>query len=45
MLIVLSTFLGIELNLLFFTVIISANLLVQLVFLVIIKAQRPPVDI
>jgi flagellar protein FlaJ len=45
MLIVLSTFLGLDLNLLFFSVIIVANVLVQIMFLVIIKAQRPPVDL
>ncbi len=45
MIIVLSTFLGIDLNLLFFGIIASLNLIVQLMFMAIIKSQRPPVDI
>ncbi len=45
MLIVLSTFLGLDLNLLFFSIIIGVNVIVQLMFLAVIKAQRPPVDL
>ncbi len=45
MLIVLSTFMGIQLNALFFGVLVGLNVVVQLMFLAIIKAQRPPVDI
>jgi len=45
MLIVLSTFLGLDLNILFFSVIIGLNVIVQLMFLAIIRAQRPPVDL
>jgi pilus assembly protein TadC len=45
MLIVLSTFLGLDLNLLFFSVIIGVNVIVQVMFLAVIKAQRPPVDL
>lgn len=45
MLIVLSTFIGLELNMIFFSLIIGVNIIVQFMFLAIIKAQRPPVDI
>lgn len=45
MLIVMSTFLGLDLNMLFFGVIVGANILIQLIFLTMIRAQRPPVDI
>lgn len=45
MLIVLSTFIGLDLNMLFFGLLVFANAIVQLLFLSMIKAQRPPVDI
>jgi len=45
MLIVLSTFIGIELGMLIFLLIVGVNVIVQLMFLAIIKAQRPAVDI
>ncbi|MDD9952782.1 MAG: type II secretion system F family protein [Candidatus Woesearchaeota archaeon] len=45
MLIVLSTFIGINMSLVFFFIIIGLNIIVQLLFLAIIRAQRPPVDI
>lgn len=45
MLIVLSTFIGLDLNLLFFGMLIFLNIVVQFMFLAIIKAQRPPVDL
>ena len=45
MIIVLSTFIGIDLNMLFFGILIGVNVIVQLLFLSMIKAQRPPVDI
>ncbi len=45
MLIVLSTFIGIDLNMLFFSLIIIINIILQFMFLGIIKSQRPPVDI
>ena len=45
MLIVLGTFIGIEFDFVLFSLIIGANALLQGMFLAIIKAQRPPVDI
>jgi flagellar protein FlaJ len=45
MLLVLATFIGIEMGLLLFGLILGANILVQFVFLLMIKSQRPPVDI
>jgi archaeal flagellar protein FlaJ len=45
MLLVLSTFLGIQMGLLLFSIIVGVNILIQLMFLIMIKAQRPPVDI
>jgi flagellar protein FlaJ len=45
MLLVLATFIGMELGFLVFGVIIGLSILVQLFFLITIKSQRPPVDI
>ena len=45
MLLVLSTFLGIQMGFLLFGLIVALNVLIQSMFLVMIKAQRPPVDI
>jgi archaeal flagellar protein FlaJ len=45
MLIVLSTFIGIQMGFLLYSLILLANILMQFMFLSIIKAQRPPVDI
>jgi pilus assembly protein TadC len=45
MLIVVSTFMGLKLGFLLFGVLLAANIFVQFMFLSIIKAQRPPVDI
>lgn len=45
MVIVLSTFIGFEMNALFFGILIGMSLIVQFMFLAIIRTQRPPVDI
>lgn len=45
MLIVLSTFVGFEMNAVFFGILIGMNLIVQFMFLAIIRTQRPPVDL
>jgi len=45
MLIVMSTFIGLELNMLFFGIIIFSSIVVQFMFLAMIRSQRPPVDI
>jgi pilus assembly protein TadC len=45
MLIVLATFIGLEMGALIFSLIIALNIIVQFMFLTMIKAQRPPVDI
>lgn len=44
MLLVLGTFIGIKMGLLLFAIIIGLNIIVQFMFLVMIKSQRPPVD-
>jgi archaeal flagellar protein FlaJ len=44
MLLVLGTFIGIKMGWLLFSIIIGVNILVQFMFLTMIKAQRPPVD-
>jgi pilus assembly protein TadC len=45
MLLVLSTFIGIKMGLLLFFIIVGVNIVIQFMFLAMIKAQRPPVDI
>jgi len=45
MIIVLSTFVGFALDMLFFSVLLGINVIVQLLFVAAIKSQRPPVDL
>ena len=45
MLIVLSTFIGLKMGFVLFSIIVGVNVIIQLMFLAIIKAQRPAVDI
>jgi archaeal flagellar protein FlaJ len=44
MLLVLGTFIGIDMGMTLFLLIIGANIIIQLVFVVMIKSQRPAVD-
>jgi pilus assembly protein TadC len=44
MLLVLGTFIGLQMGFLLFSIIVALNILVQFIFLSMIKAQRPPVD-
>jgi len=45
MLLVISTFVGLNMGMTLFILLIALNALVQFIFLTIIKEQRPPVDI
>lgn len=44
MILVMGTFIGLELGMTLFLLIIAANVIIQLMFLIMIKTQRPAVD-
>ncbi len=45
MLIVMSTFIGFNLDAVFFSILIFVNIVIQFMFVGVIKSQRPPVDL
>jgi flagellar protein FlaJ len=45
MLIVLATFIGLKMGFLIFAIILAINIILQFMFLSVIRSQRPPVDI